>query len=903
LITKESKYCLIAIVFIVITGACSTEKDAFVNRKYHSTTTKYNVLYNGNLALEAGLQELSLMPDNFWEILPIEPMQTIEPVFGQDSIPRNSNFVRAEDKAVKAIEKHSMNVGGVERNPEMSQSYLLLGKARYYDQRFIPAMEAFNFILYKYPDSKNVDELKFWKEKTNIRLDNNTIAIHNLNKILENLLNKNSIEKDILLNSDKKVKNNQLIADITATIAQAYLNEEQYDNAITNLTIAKNQTSKNNEKARYSFILGQLLEKQGSKEEAVSVFNQIIKMNFQSPREYVVHSQAKIISLEIQDSLVFNKKIKKLLNDRENRPFLDVINHQIGLHYDKLEQDDRAISFYNQSLKYKTNDWYRVASNYRNIAEIHFYDAKYSLAGKYYDSTLTNLKDKTKEFKNIKRKRENLEDVIKYEAIATKNDSILMLVNFSEEERIAFFEKHIQKYRKERERLKKEAEKTNWQDTGYADTQPKSSLDNDRLSNISRVEALHNERLAQRIEPSSLNMENRPNTNSANNFYFYNPTTIASGKNEFRKRWGNRTLKDYWRLSNYTGSSLPLTDENQESEQIDAQESIVEKKKKEEDPRLTSEFYISKIPTDKTEIENIQKERNFAYYQLGMIYKEKFKEYELARSKFEDLLESDPEERLILPAMYNLYRIYEILNSNKKIDIKAKMNFKYPDSRYTQLINNPNSVRSLEGLADQTYNSMFAIYENGDYKTLLVEIEPLIEQYSGEEIISKLELLKASAIGNLQGLNEYKKALNYVALTYPNSTEGKEAEELLKTTISKLEKLNFGKKSSSMSWKIIHKTNDQTDLTKLNEKLEKFISERPEKLKITLDNYTENEKFVTIHNISSQQKAKDLVAILEDHKDYKIDEKFVPVSSEDYKVIQVKKNFEEYLRTINKIIP
>jgi len=901
LITKELKYCLITIVFIAITGACSTEKDAFVNRKYHSTTTKYNVLYNGSLALDAGLQELSLMPDNFWEIIPIEPMQIIEPVFGQDSIPRNSNFVRAEDKAVKAIEKHSMNVGGVERNPEMSQAYLLLGKARYYDQRFIPALEAFNFILYKHPDSKNIDELKFWKEKTNIRLDNNIIAINNLTKILENILNKNSIEKDILLNSEKKVKNNQLIADITATIAQAYLNEEQYENAITNLTIAKNQTSKNNEKARYSFILGQLLEKQGRKEEAISVFNQIIKMNFQSPREYVVHSHAKIISMETQDSLVFNKKLKKLLNDRENRPFLDVINHQIGLHYDKLEQDDKAISFYNQSLKHKTNDLYRVASNYRNIAEIHFYNAKYSLAGKYYDSTLTNLNDKTREFRNIKRKRENLDDVIKYEAIATKNDSILMLVNLSGEERITFFEKYIEKYRKEQERIKKETEKTNWQDTGYADTQPKSSLDSDRLSNISRAEALNSERLTQRVEQSSLNAGNRTNTNSANNFYFYNSTTIALGKNEFRKRWGNRTLKDYWRLSNYTGSSIVLTDENQESEELDEQGNIVEKKKKEDDPRLTTEFYISKIPTDKTEIENIQKERNFAYYQLGMIYKEKFKEYELARSKFEDLLESNPEERLILPAMYNLYRIYEILNSNKKIDIKSKMNFKYPDSRYTQLINNPNNVRSLEGLADQTYNSMFAIYENGDYKTLLVEIEPLIEQYSGEEIISKLELLKASAIGNLKGLNQYKKALNYVALTYPNSTEGKEAESLLKTTIPKLEKLNFDQKSHSMSWKIIHKASDTADLTKLNEKLEKFINERPEKLKITLDSYTENENFVTIHNISSEQKAKDLVIILKEHKDYNINEEFLPISSENYKVIQIKKNFDVYLQKINLI--
>src|SRR5690554_8236740 len=107
-------------------------------------TTKYNVMYNGNLALEAGINELkTTYADNFWEILPIERMQIIEPVFGQDSIPRNPNFKRAEDKAIKAIQKHSMNIGGTEKNPQMDEAYLLLGKSRYYEQRFVPALEAF----------------------------------------------------------------------------------------------------------------------------------------------------------------------------------------------------------------------------------------------------------------------------------------------------------------------------------------------------------------------------------------------------------------------------------------------------------------------------------------------------------------------------------------------------------------------------------------------------------------------------------------------------------------------------------------------------------------------------------------------------------------------------------------
>ena len=59
-----------------------------------------------------------------------------------------------------------MNINGKEKNPQMDEAYILLGKSRYYDQRFIPALEAFNYILYKYPESDRINEAKIWREKT-----------------------------------------------------------------------------------------------------------------------------------------------------------------------------------------------------------------------------------------------------------------------------------------------------------------------------------------------------------------------------------------------------------------------------------------------------------------------------------------------------------------------------------------------------------------------------------------------------------------------------------------------------------------------------------------------------------------------------------------------------------------
>ena len=52
-----------------------------------------------------------------------------------------------------------------------------------------------------------------------------------------------------------------------------------------------------------------------------------------------------------------------------------------------------------------------------------------------------------------------------------------------------------------------------------------------------------------------------------------------------------------------------------------------------ENDRYKPETYIALIPKDEKLIDSITKDRNFAYYQLGLIYKEKFKEYDLAKDR------------------------------------------------------------------------------------------------------------------------------------------------------------------------------------------------------------------------------------------------------------------------------
>ncbi len=897
MITNSLKYAYF-FGFLALLIACSTKKDKLINRKFQALNTKYNVLYNGNLALDKGIEDLKLKyNDNFWEILPIERMQ----VTADNILPgqtKNANFERAEEKATKAIQRRSMNIDGKEKNPQIDEAHLLLGKARYYDQRFVPALEAFNYILYKYPESDKIYEAKIWRERTNMRMENDALAVKNLRKLLGEIQFKD-----------------QVFADANATLAQAFLNLEQKDSAVVRLRMAKEFTKSDEEKARYTFILGQLYDEFGQKDSAFVAFQSIIDMKRKSPRRYIIQAhakQAQQFDLEKGDTIAFLKKFDELLEDRENRPFLDVLNHQKALFYEKQNNNKQAIVFYNESLKSKSQDQYLTASNYRNLADIYFDTAKYQTAGNYYDSTLVRLELRTREHKYIKKKRENLEDVIKYEEIAQKNDSILNVVSLSESDQKSFYEAYIVNLKKaeaaQAKLEKAKQEKLDRQkDASDSDDANEPTITKSDGNKKFDAGADQNSRLpeAKKSEPISKNKSSPPGSSNpvtgkkdeVGAFYFYNPTTVAFGKVEYKKKWGDRILKNNWRLSslskNKDGEKVTDEEEKQEETTVDKGKPEIEVEDK-----YTADFYIKQLPTLKKVLDSLAKERNFAYYQLGVVYKEKFKEYKLAESKLEQLLRNNPEERLVLPAMYNLYKIYEIIDKEKASIMQSKIVTQFPNSRYAFILSNSaTDPEVLKQSSEAVYQGLFKTYQEGNYFKVLEDLETTITQFTGDEIVPKMELLKANVIGKIDGLTEFKTALNFVALNYPSTDEGKKAEQIVTKEVPKLEALQFDLEKP-LSWKIIFKvSNISNPKTKaLLDKIKKFVSERTsEKLTNSIDIYNRKENFIVIHGIALEQTAKDIATILKDYKDYQIAEKAIVISNENYKIVQIKKNLEEFL--------
>ena len=586
---------------ILFLAACSRKKNTFLSRSKHSITTEYNILYNGNIAFEEGkLQLASSYRDNFWEILPVERLELEESsLLSGES--KNENFNKAEEKAAKGVQKHAIFLEGKEYNPQIDEAYILLGKARYYDGRFVQALDAFNFILKTYPTCNSINQAKVWKAKTNIRLNNEEVAIENLKKMFE----KNQIDKDEL-------------ADAAGILSQAYINLDSLDVALPYMKFAAENTKNNELKGRYTYITAQLYDKLEKIDSANLEFDKVIALNRKSPRVYMINAhieKAKNFDFKKEDRFALLELLFDLEKNRENRPFLDKIYNQIGEYYKKNDSIDLAIDFYNKSIKSYREDRVMQSVNYQTLAEIYFDDRSYKSAGAYYDSTLTNLEEGSRQYRRIKKKRENLDDVIKYEDIAYNSDSILHLVNMTEAQQLEYF-------------------------TLFT-TELKRIVLEDSLANIQNEESIENNLF---FNSNSENSGSKKGPSAgAGSFYFYNSTTVSFGKEEFRKRWGNRKLEDNWRLSDKI-SKLESVEENYIAPVS-------------ENDRFKPETYISLIPNDQKIIDSIIKDRNFAYYQLGLIYKEKFKEYDLAKDRLETLVSFGPEKRLLLPALYNLYKV------------------------------------------------------------------------------------------------------------------------------------------------------------------------------------------------------------------------------------------------------
>ena len=775
---------LFLVLILFVFTNCSTRKDRMMNRAYHQATTKFNVLFNGEEAIRSGIvaEVLSHQP-NFWDQLPVEPFPLID-LFSLE-VKENPSFTRAEEKAVIAVQKHSMLIGDQQRNTQIDEAYMLLGKARFYNGRYLQALDAFNYVIDQLPNANSRRNAQIWKAKVFLQLLQEQRAA----AIFLELIDQNELTVTEYV-------------EVSAHLAKAYIALNQPEKATKPLYNAAAGVKDKALQARYYYLLGQLHDNLEHKDSAALAYQSVINLNRRIPRIFWIHAKLNQLNTNQLDLESTQKAYKKLTKNEENKKYLDKIHFSHASyslsHFDTIA----AKNLINASLRTNTKDKMLKGLAYETMGEVFFDENQFVTAGAYLDSTLNVLEPKTRRFRKITRKRNKLNDIIKYETNRQTSDSLLALMTKTPEEQASIFTRYI------------------------ADLKVADSLQQQQ----------------QKQQQSTANT-----SFFDSEFYFYNSAMRSRGESEFFRIWGNISKTDNWRYANQQAATETIVDTATETEQK------IEKAV-EVDPRYMLETYINQIPPPEAR-DSLVQVRNTAYFDAGLAYKEQFAAYLQAKDRLLTLLSFDSD--YTLPSLYHLYQIEEETGGAKALTYKNQIISEYPNSQYAAILQNPEAAEGALARFEERYTLLEERFKAQAFEEVIDQSFDAILSLQDENLRSRFSLLRAHAIGRLDGIAAYERALSEVALAFPNQKAGEEASRrLLEVRDLKPKEEKEGERY------LVYFVFDRAD-HELTQNLQKRVAEiimqqgLQSSVKATIDIYDRNTEFLVIQRFTSEEQATD----------------------------------------------
>jgi len=757
-----------------------------MNRAYHQATTKFNVLFNGEEAIRSGIaaEVLSHQP-NFWDQLPVEPFPLID-LFSLE-VKENPSFTRAEEKAVIAVQKHSMLIGDQQRNTQIDEAYMLLGKARFYNGRYLQALDAFNYVIDQLPNANSRRNAQIWKAKVFLQLLQEQRAA----AIFLELIDQNELTVTEYV-------------EVSAHLAKAYIALNQPEKATKPLYNAAAGVKDKALQARYYYLLGQLHDNLEHKDSAALAYQSVINLNRRIPRIFWIHAKLNQLNTNQLDLESTQKAYKKLTKNEENKKYLDKIHFSHASyslsHFDTIA----GKNLINASLRTNTKDKMLKGLAYETMGEVFFDENQFVTAGAYLDSTLNVLEPKTRRFRKITRKRNKLNDIIKYETNRQTSDSLLALMTKTPEEQASIFTRYI--------------------------------------ADLKVADSLQKQQQQQKQQQSTANT-----SFFDSEFYFYNSAMRSRGESEFFRIWGNISKTDNWRYANQQAATETIVDTATETEQ--KIEKAVEL-----DPRYMLETYINQIPPPEAR-DSLVQVRNTAYFDAGLAYKEQFAAYLQAKDRLLTLLSFDSD--YTLPSLYHLYQIEEQTGGAKALTYKNQIISEYPNSQYAAILQNPEAAEGALARFEERYTLLEERFKAQAFEEVIDQSFDAILSLQDENLRSRFSLLRAHAIGRLDGIAAYERALSEVALAFPNQKAGEEASRRL------LEVRDLKpKEEKEVERYLVYFVFDRAD-HELTQNLQKRVAEiimqqgLQSSVRATIDIYDRNTEFLVIQRFTSEEQATD----------------------------------------------
>ncbi|AZQ60707.1 hypothetical protein EI427_00335 [Flammeovirga pectinis] len=703
----------IFLTLLIISGGCQF---------YHDTATHYNSYFLAKEGMDLFEQEIfDENVDDYNDVLSI-----LIPIDSNKTLSHKDQLDYIITKASRPIKFHKAS-------DWIDECYLLVGWVRLYEEDYDNALTTFKYINAKFADPNSRHAALNALLRMFIELDEEANMI---------------LVKDII-KQQKQPYNKVNTKEYHLNLAHYYRNKVNFKKSIQHLRLAVDLEDNKHKKARYYFILGQMLEEENKVDNAYRAYTKAEKFSKTNELEF----QADISAYSMQP-VDFNdekqaKKIQKYfdkkLKDHNNWDNRDKIYYEMAQFEMRKPDYDRALKEFNESVQVSTSNKIQKGHSYLESGIIYYDEKKdYIAASAYYDSALQNFDESVYGYEEIKEKAEYLRDLAKYIKIINDQERLLQLYDMNDEERSAFLE---EEYQKEKDEI------------------------------ILRAQyAKENEKKKQRPATSeSASFSNK----ETKEFYFYNSTAVAQGKAQFLKNWGSRPLEDNWRRSNKMdfasndinpeqgdnpspskGRNTKNNANNDEEENVDlfANLKSVEERKQE-------------VPTSEEELVGINKKLADALFELGKVYLYKVKTPDNALANFHRFLDNYPEDENAYEVAYLVYVIcldYEECDSDVA---KKYLIDNYPDCLYSKVLVNPNYVKETnerENYIRDLYSSAYNLYLSGNYNASDKKLNELLNDFPQNTYEEKGRFLRVLLVGRTTKYYKiFKKSLDDYLKIYP----------------------------------------------------------------------------------------------------------------------------------------
>lgn len=705
-------------------SSCSTRKARWTNITYHNTTAHYNVWWNGNESLKAGIGKLeSASNDDYTRIL--MPYSTANKEKAMSVYPEMD---RAIEKGIKGIKKHSIIVRGKEHVHYVRKCYLLTAQACFYKQDYVTAANTCQVMMTQYAGTEEGDAAAILKARCASAEKRYNEAESELDALVV-ALGKGGFERS-------------LAPDLYMAMIEALIPQEKYKKTVQFAKLVLDSSVRRKDKARVCFILGQIYQQANKKAVATTYYEQALKKTSEYTMEFNARLNiAACADLEHTDLQKMERQLDKMLRDHKNDEFHDQIFFAKGEMYMGMKDAKKACDNYALAVSAAKDHPNQRAKAALRMAEVQYevYE-NYDLAQRYYDTAIAVIGSDYPHYRQIRERYDILTSLARYTRQVERNDSLIAFSMLPVAERDSLINSRI-------ERLKAEEE---------------AARERELIQQASAANAAASNTLQ-------------------GNWYFYNNNTVQQGSQTFKQRWGSRVLEDYWFISHrgplgvgslIAGMDEELTDDD-DSEYEDA-DTTVDSSKKDitgdpNDPHQIA-YYLKDLPTTEHQRDSMHYETAISLLNAGYIFHFGLNNTPRAVEYYLRMTTDYPDRDEVAQAFYMLYRIYTQIGNTPSADYYRNMVLMgFPDSDYANLIRDENYYQQLlqrdQILADR-YDEIYETYRKGRYRSVVAQSRNMTETYGKDARVARFQFFEALALVRMDSTHQAISLLEHIVATH-----------------------------------------------------------------------------------------------------------------------------------------